>query len=239
MRTRNKVIIAIIIAALVIVGVIIAIGYFFRVDMKNGITYVGSKYYSDEELTEKIFGKQVNTFTYTLSKAKTQVTIPFVQRYEVEVEWPNRLNVTVYEKPIIGYIKYMGSNMYFDKEGLIVESSTSIYSNIPQITGINYDSIILGQKLNADKPEVYARIVEFMQDFDKNALKVDRIHFDNALNATLYFDKVRVMLGGNDNLSEKIHELTQVYPKLIGLSGVLHMEEFEPDNPKIFFNKED
>lgn len=238
MRTRSKVIIAMIIAAFVIAGAIIAIGYFFKVDMKNGITYVGSKHYSDEELTERIFGDHVNAFTYSLSKAD-HVTIPFVQRYEVEVEWPNRLNVTVYEKPIIGYVRYMGSNMYFDREGIVIESSDAAYSNIPQITGINFDSIILGQKLQIDKTEVYGRIAEFLQDFDKNSLKVDRIHFDSTLNATLYIGNVRVMLGGNENQSEKIHELTQVYPKLVGLSGVLHMEEFEPDNPRIFFNKDE
>lgn len=239
MRKRTKILIAIIALVVVLAGLLVAAGYFFKVDVSTGITYVGNKQHTEEELTSKIFGDSVNTLSYSLFQSKKQVKIPFVQRYVVEVDWPDKLTVIVYEKPIIGYIKYMGSNMYFDKEGVVVESSSSIVADVPQITGISFNSIVLGEKLVTDKPEVYLRIVEFLQDFDKNNLHVDRIHFDSSLNATLYFGKVKVMLGGNENLSEKIHELTQVYPNLIGLVGTLHMEEFEPDNPKIFFNKEE
>lgn len=239
MRRRTKILIAIIAVVVVLAGLLVAAGYFFKVDVSTGITYVGNKQHTEEELTSKIFGDSVNTLSYSLFQSKKQVKIPFVQRYVVEVDWPDKLTVIVYEKPIIGYIKYMGSNMYFDKEGIVVESSSSTVADVPQITGISFNSIVLGEKLVTDKPEVYLRIVEFLQDFDKNNLHVDRIHFDSALNATLYFGKVKVMLGGSENLSEKIHELTQVYPNLIGLVGTLHMEEFEPDNPKIFFNKEE
>ncbi|MGN0480545.1 MAG: cell division protein FtsQ/DivIB [Lachnospiraceae bacterium] len=238
MRRRSKILIAIIVVVIILTGLIVAAGYFFRVDMENGITYVGNKQHTEEELTSMIFGDSVNTLSYSLFESKKQVKIPFVQRYAVEIDWPDKLTVIIYEKPIIGYIKYMGSNMYFDKEGVVVESSSAIIADVPQITGINFNSIVLGEKLVTDKPEVYSRIVELLQDFDKNNLQVDRIHFDSSLDATLYFGKVKVMIGGNDNLSEKIHELAQVYPSLIGLEGTLHMEEFEPDNPKIFFNKE-
>ena len=43
------------------------------------------------------------------------------------------MNVTIYEKAVVGYINYMGCNMYFDKDGIVVESSSKLYSGVPQI----------------------------------------------------------------------------------------------------------
>lgn len=238
MRKGKKILIAAAVMAVLCIGFVIASAFIFDVDMENGISYVGNKQYSEEELTRRIFGSRVNVLAYTVFHSDEQVSIPFIQRYEVEAEWPDKLNVTIYEKPIIGYIKYMGSNMYFDKDGLIVESSPTIIADVPQITGIEFRSIVLGEKLLVENSEVFPRIMEFVQDFDKNDLIVDRIHFDSSLNATLYFDRVKVMLGDNSNLSEKLHELKQLYPNLKGMEGTLHMEEYSPESPKIFFKKE-
>lgn len=56
--------------------------------------------------------------------------------------WPNKMNVAVYEKAIVGYISYMGCNMYFDKDGIVVESSSENYEDVPQITGLDFKSIV-------------------------------------------------------------------------------------------------
>lgn len=238
MKKYKKIIIAVLAVLLLCAGGIVASAFIFDVDMENGITYVGNKQYSDDELTKRIFGDDVNALSYTLFKSKEQVKIPFVQRYVVEADWPDKLTVTIYEKPIIGYICYMGSNMYFDKDGLVVESSPEIIADVPQITGMEFKSIVLGEKLSVENTDIFDRIMEFVQDFDKNDLRVNRIHFDSSLNATLYFGNVKVLLGDNNNLSEKMHELKLLFPNLIGLAGTLHMEEYSPENPKIFFTKE-
>ena len=42
----------------------------------------------------------------------------------------------------------MGCNMYFDKDGIVVESSTDLYENVPQIDGLKFDSIVINTKLD-------------------------------------------------------------------------------------------
>ena len=46
--------------------------------------------------------------------------------------------ITVYEKAVIGYIRYMGCNMYFDKDGIVVESSTETFEKVPEIIGLKF-----------------------------------------------------------------------------------------------------
>ena len=71
------------------------------------IEYDGNTRYEESELTTYIFGGKYNVNTlidYFVSSRKEKATIPFVQDYEVTVNWPNKLHVTIYEKSIIGYI---------------------------------------------------------------------------------------------------------------------------------------
>ena len=49
--------------------------------------------------------------------------IPFIDTIEVNVISRNKVSIKVYEKDIIGYIKHLGYYLYFDKEGIVVESS--------------------------------------------------------------------------------------------------------------------
>lgn len=237
MSRRTIIFMKIAIVLLIVGGLAVLSSIIFKVERED-ITYVGNNRYSDEEMTKKIFGDNINTLMYTVFESKNQEKIPFIQKYDVEVVWPDKMVVTIYEKPMIGYIKYMGSNMYFDKDGMIVESSPQILESLPQITGISFDSIVLNEKLKVEDDSIFDKILEYTQDFDKNELQVDRLHFDSELDATLYIGDVKVLLGDNGYLSEKIHELKQVVPYLEGRKGVLSLEEYTPKAPNIVFKKE-
>ena len=41
-------------------------------------------------------------------------------------------------KSIVGYVSYMSSYMYFDRDGIIVESSADCLPGIPWITGLEF-----------------------------------------------------------------------------------------------------
>ena len=76
--------------------------------MVTDITYTGNKHYTQQQMTECIFGTEhPNALIYTLFGKKNK-NIPFIQKYDVEVTWPNKMNVAVYEKAIVGYISFMG-----------------------------------------------------------------------------------------------------------------------------------
>ena len=141
--------------ALIIFAVIAAVagmlfGVTYKVFEADTIEFVGSTHYSDEELKKYIFGGDYVNLLYFRIFGQKDTKIPFIQKYDVETDWPDRLYVTVYEKAIVGYVRYMGCNMYFDKDGIVVESSTDLYENVPQIDGLKFDSIVINTKLDVE-----------------------------------------------------------------------------------------
>lgn len=240
MKKKNKSYVKFIVTAgilFLLLGVGVISATVFRVDKEN-IHYSGSTRYTDEELTDKIFGSHVNSLLYYVMQSGKQEKIPFVQKYDVEIQWPRTMSVTVYEKPVIGYIGYMGSNMYFDKDGYVVESSPEVIKGVPQITGIKFQSIVLNSRLEVDDERVFELVLELTQAFDKYDLEVDRLYFDGSLDVTLYMGDVKVLLGDCSDLIEKIHELKEMSTQLVGMKGVLHMENYTDTTPKVIFKKE-
>ena len=207
----------------------------FRVDV---IEYEGNTHYSDEEMSEYLFdGKTPNSLIYFLF-GNTNIEIPFIQKYDVEIDWPNKMYVTVYEKAIIGYVNYMGSYMYFDKDGIVVESSQELIDGIPEVYGLEFSSIVLDKKIEVEDSSIFDKILELAQGFDKYNLDVDSIFFDTEGNIYIYIDNVKVAMGNTDDYSERLHELKQLYSKLSGLSGTLYLDNFDGNSSSIIFKKD-
>lgn len=233
-KKKRLFIISTIVAALI--AACAAVYFGFRTDK---ITYVGNSHYSNEEMTNRIFGNDTpNTVLYTLFGNKKK-TIPFIQKYDVEIQWPRGMYITVYEKAVIGYIRYMGSNMYFDKDGIVVESSTETFEKVPEIIGLKFNSIVLDSKLEVGDDEVFRHILDLTQSFDKYNLDVSKVYFDSSDNVILYIDEVKVYLGKSDDYTDKLFELKQMKTKFAGLKGSLYMQDYTKDSSSIIFKKDE
>ena len=92
-----------------IFSVLLAAGI-FRVDE---VEVTGNSYYTEKEITELVMGEHNNSlylvFLYDYLGGKD---IPFVDSVEVSMAAPNHIKIRVYEKTMIGYVQYMGSNLY-------------------------------------------------------------------------------------------------------------------------------
>lgn len=202
------------------------------------VSYSGNKHYDNTKMNELLFhGHAPNALMYKLF-GKSDTSIPFVQKYDVEIHWPNRMEVTVYEKSIVGYISYMGCKMYFDKDGTVVESSTQDFQDVPEITGLKFQSIVLNSKLDVGNDKVFRQILEMTQAFDKYNLAIDRVYFDPSYNVTLYMGGIKVILGNDEEFTDKLFELHQMSGELTGLKGTLHMENFDGDSKSIIFKRD-
>ncbi len=233
-KRKGWLICLIVVFILGIAGAAVYIGF-----QAESITYVGSSHYTDDELNDKIFGSdKPNVVLYKLFGDKKK-TIPFIQKYEVEIQWPRRLYITVYEKPVIGYVRYMGCNMYFDKDGMVVESSTESYEKVPEIIGLKFNSIVLGSKLDVGDDEIFRQILDLTQSFDKYKLGVSKVYFDASDNIILYVDEVKVYLGRSDDYTDKLFELKQMESKFAGLKGTLYMQDYTKDSNSVIFKKDD
>ena len=133
----------------------------------------------------------------------------------------------------------MGCNMYFDKDGMVVESSTESYEKVPEIIGLKFNSIVLGSKLDVGDDEIFRQILDLTQSFDKYKLGVSKVYFDASDNIILYVDEVKVYLGRSDDYTDKLFELKQMESKFSGLKGTLYMQDYTKDSNSVIFKKDD
>jgi len=200
----------------------------------------GNEYYTDEEIRNLIIDDiyTSNSLYLRWKYASTPVDIPFISAIEVEMESSHKVKIIVYEKSLVGYIQYLGSNMYFDKDGIIVESTSEVIEDTPLIIGLKFEEIQLYEKLPVKDEAVFNTIVNLTRMLKKSDITPDKIYFNNQLEITLYYQEAKVLLGKDTNLEQKVSKLPSLFPKLEGKSGTLHMENYTEDTKNITFEKE-
>ncbi|HHT97039.1 MAG TPA: hypothetical protein GXZ90_03995 [Clostridiales bacterium] len=147
---------------------------------------------------------------YFKYKYLKQVDLPFIEKAEVELVGLNEVNLYLYDKVITGCTEYMGEYMYFDKEGTIVESSNELYNEIPLIKGLQFNKIILYEKLEVQKDELFDVILNLTQQIRLNKINVDTIEFNRKHEVKLYCSSNKVLLGKDLRYDEKIADLSQI-----------------------------
>ncbi len=201
----------------------------------------GNEHYTAEQIEEKVLsGKYGHNSIYLYLKCRfgKAETIPFIEKTDVELLSPTEVKIRVYEKAVAGYVEYLGHYLYFDKDGIVVESSTRQIKGIPFVTGLEFNYITLHEKLPVKKDEVFRTILNITQLLTKYEIDIDKIYFDKDYNITLYFGNIRVYLGTNDHIDEKINRLRFILPDLPSIPGVLHMENYEGDGDKFTFTRD-
>lgn len=197
------------------------------------ITVTGNKRYTDEQMIQLLFPDNVSRNTgicYLRDRLREHQTIPFVEDYKIVFQGLNKVEIIVYEKSVVGYVSYMSSYMYFDKDGIIVESANRKLPGIPWITGLKFGHIVLYQKLPVESQAIFEEILNLTQILSIFEMEVDKIQYNSFGEATLYMGDIEVILGGNESLNGKIAELNDMLPQLEGLSGTLHLETFDENN---------
>lgn len=218
---------------LLIFSVLLAVGI-FRVDK---IEITGNSYYTEEEITKLVMGEHKNSlylvFLYDYLGGKE---IPFVDSIEVSLEAPDSIKIRVYEKTMIGYVDYMGSNLYFDKDGTVVESSREVLEGIPCIKGLKFDTLVLYQPLDVKNADIFDILLSVTQMMEKYDLAPDAITLQNeGRQIVLTFGNVRINVGTGQNMDQKAARIRSLLPELADKSGVLHMEEYTNESTNISF----
>lgn len=97
----------------------------FRVE---NVEVVGNTRYTEEEMKEAVLKGPLaaNTLLVSwLNGNQDTKDIPFVESIKVERVSNHKIRLLVSEKQVIGYVKYLDCDMFFDKNGIVVESVVS------------------------------------------------------------------------------------------------------------------
>ena len=202
------------------------------------VTVTGNERYTDEQLIQMLFPDKASrntVFCYARDRLKEHEKIPFVEDYEIVFQSPSKVEIIVYEKSVVGYVSYMSSYMYFDKDGIVVESANQKLPGIPWITGLKFGHIALYQKLPVENQEIFQEILNLTQILSIYELAVDKIQYNSFGEATLYMGDIEVILGDNEGLNGKIAELSDMLPQLSGLSGTLYLDNYDESNASAMY----
>ena len=235
-KTVKKLIVVLaVLAVLFILG--LSFAGVFRV---RQVTVTGNAYYTKEEVVDLLLdeGSLQNTLlVYLRYKYQEHPEIPFIDDFEVTMDSWQSLKIRVYEKNMVGYVRYLGQDVYFDKDGIVVESSTQELEGIPQISGVTFDSLAIHQPLSVEDPTIFDTILSITKLLTKYDLDPDEIRFGAGGELFLQLGDVKVALGTGENLDEKISRLKQLEGDLKDKSGTLHMENWSEENTDVPFEK--
>lgn len=235
-RKRRRIFILALVIIAVLAGTATFLWYNFSITKVN---VSGNSHYTENEIKDMVFENEYDYNSIILFfkyHNKTIEDIPFIEQMDVEIVDSNFVRITVYEKAVAGYVEYLGHYMYFDKDGIIVESSNEVIDGVPFVTGLKFDHVVLHKEIPTKKKDVFLTILNITQLLNKYDIKTDRIAFDSNSNITLYFGNARVLLGTDDFIDEKINEMHLLLPKLTGYSGTLHMENYTGEESNFSFD---
>ncbi len=226
----------------VIIGILLLAAAFGIVVTQFSVTQVkveGNEHYTDEQIMEMVLPEGILNNSLYLSvkyRNKEIKDIPFVEMMDVEIVSNHVIRINVYEKALAGCVNYLGNYMYFDREGVVVETSDKLTDGVPQIKGLTFDHVVMHEKLPVEDTTIFSKILNVTQLLSKYELKADKIFFGAKKDVTLYFGQARVYLGGDEKMDEKIMQLVPILPHLEGKSGILNMENFDENTVNIPFN---
>ncbi len=200
------------------------------------IEVVGAQRYTSDEIISHLVQTRLDSNSlclYLKYHYLTGVKLPFIEKVDVAMKDTHSVTIFVYEKMIAGCVELMGQYLYFDKDGIVVESSPKLFEGIPVVKGLKFNQLLLGEKLEVQKQELFDVIINLTQLIGKYNLKVDSLSFNNKYEVTLNSGDITVLLGRKDTYDETISELKSVLAEASGLEVTIDMRNFVKGTGKI------
>lgn len=193
-------------ATICLVLVFLCLLFILNFRIKNVIVE-GSSRYSENEIKEHLMTERTDNISflfYLRQKLSHKKEIPFVETYDVEFVDKNTVKIQVYEKLVIGCVEVMGGYMYFDKDGMVVESSNEKLSDVPEIKGLKYNQVVLYEQLEVQKSNLYDTILNLTKLIHLHELPVQTIIFNSSLEVTMECDGNIALFGKKNTYDEQI-----------------------------------
>lgn len=211
----------------VLIVLVLGLYYGFHIDT---IEIEGESVYSDEEIEKSVFSRRFsdNELVFKLYNKLYGVNkLPFIE--DIDVKYVNRSSVLlhVYEKKISGCIKYMGQYVYFDKDGIVLQSLSEHKDGVPMVTGIKFGDFSIGEAFSVKDEKLFSKIMNISQLISHYKIDVSRIH-SSADGIILYSGKIRVYLGKKDMYDDQLAALSSVLKttKKKNLKGSIDMSDY-------------
>ncbi len=201
------------------------------------VDIVGETRYTKNEIKEMVLKSPLDynsVYLYLKYRFLTTPEIPFIEKLDIEKNSNHKVTIYVYEKMVTGCVNIMGEYLYFDKDGIVVESSSKKIEKVPVIDGLQFDEIVLHEKLNlknndtdneandsqsddtdneandSQSDELFDIILNITRLVNKYELDVNTVKIDENENITLICNDIKVLLGKKSDYEEALSDMVNI-----------------------------
>lgn len=141
---------------------------------------------------------------------------PYIEAVEIKKMYPSGININVLERRVRGYVPYMGSYLYIDEFGRVLEVKEFFTQTLPIVNGLEFDSFKVGEKIEAKNSDAFSVVVTIAQIMTKYEMLNIVAGFDvsDLENILAKVNNVDVKLGSISNLDEKIRTMAQIIEQI-------------------------
>ncbi len=210
-----KPIIKALVVALVLIAIIIASTYVFRI---KEFEISGNRLYSKEEVM-KILDLEAgdNIFQVYMNSNKSIRDYSYVEKVTVEYVNYNKVKIKVTEKQIIGYIPYMSELLCVDKQGYILDyvKPEDRDVDISLIEGISSEVMVVGEKIQIPE-EIIQTCYLFYKSSEKNNIFIEKIKFNNNMTdkIILQIGNKKIEFGNTEFFTEKFKAMIEIIAQI-------------------------
>ena len=132
----------------------------------------------------------------------------------------------------VAYISYMDMYLEINGDGIIIRSSLAEpEDDIPEITGLTLGSVIVGEEVEATNASAFEYALAVVLEMKScYILEVDEVFVSSDEEITVYAREIKILLGEDENTSEKINDLKDFYYTVVEMEGTLDMQEVSESN---------
>lgn len=227
---------------LLFILLLLAIGCYVMFDLFRitTIRIQGSQRYSEEEMKEFLMTETLdrNSLYFFLKYTYGEKPVmPFIQDFDITLVDNHTVELTVYEKLVTGCVEFMGEYMYFDKDGIVVESSSKRESGVPQIVGLTFQRIALHEEIQIQAQELFETILDLTKLIRQYDIAVDVISFSKEYEVTLTCGNSKVLLGKHEFYDIPLSQLNSILAASDGVAYSYDMRKYTEPGQKFIVKK--
>ena len=188
-----------------------------------------------DNYTDGLFGRN-KLIVLMKDKLEAFDELPFVREHEISFDGNRSMTIRVYEKALVACFYYMGEYVFFDKDGMILETGKEAKDSIPCIEGVSFKSFTMNTKIDVDNEEQISMILNISELINHYSLNVQKVSFDNNSEVTLNCDGIVILLGRRDMYDQQIASVSDVLKKAEKkkLKGTIDLRTYEKGDKIIF-----
>lgn len=229
-----------IVTGLVSAAALIFLIFFFTYYRVTSVEVLGNVHYTEEEVKEMVLHGAFSSNSLLAPRlcSREIKNVPFVDAFHVTRLGRNTICINVREKKLVGCVSFLDSYIYFDRNGIFVESSAEREEKVPYFSELQVETAVKYEKLPIRGSAILNTAIALSTIFQKTDLIPDDIRFDQTYQISLVYGDIIVQLGKAENLEDKMARVLAILPRLEGDRGILHMENVTDKMKTITFERD-